>query len=107
MLDLTTNYTATDLLDAMGAILATEQPSWVATFDAVSRNAKHGDLPYMLDCAVYGIAWAMQTGRLSGAVMQRLDALDTAAKYALVADVAVACPTSGDVPRYLIGRFAV
>lgn len=73
---------------------------------AILRDVRAGTLPHAFDTAAYGIAWAVETGRLPGAVELRLRALSYIQTAALVIDCAGACPTIGDVPAWLITRYA-
>lgn len=66
--------------------------------------ARSGDLNWNLSQAAYGISWAIETGRLDGAIASRLMALKGKAAAKLVAEVASACAVSAEVPRYLISR---
>jgi hypothetical protein len=55
----------------------------------------------MNETAAYGIAWARQTGRLSGEVEIRLMSLRPYQKVQLATLVADRCQVIGDVPAFL------
>lgn len=78
-------------------------------FGYLNLLAGYGDVegwPYAATTALHGIAWARQTGRLDGTVELAIRGLSDWQVCTLVAEVAVACPAMGDVPRFLIDRFA-
>jgi len=62
--------------------------------------------PASVYAAVHGTAYAVNTGRVSGATAQSIRELSDWDKCSLVADIALACRVIGDVPRYLNQRFA-
>ncbi len=69
--------------------------------DAILRAANRGDLPHAASVASYGIAWAIETCRVSGQVAKTVQGLSDAKLATLVARIGNECPTIGDVPRWL------
>ena len=73
-----------------------------ARLDGVCRAAHAGDLALACDTAAYGIAWAIQTGRLAGSYERRLRAMKPATLAWAIRWVAERATCLGDVPRILI-----
>lgn len=74
--------------------------------DAILRAANRGDLPHAAYTASYGIAWAMETCRVSGLIAQTIKGLSDAKLATLVARIGNECPTINDVPRWLNQKVA-
>jgi len=55
--------------------------------------------------AIYGIAWARQTGRLPTAIEQGYDTLSEEIRESIVRDICRDCKVIADVPRYIIKYF--
>jgi len=75
------------------------------TIGTQARNTRE-DWGWSVYTAIQGVAYAVNTGRVSGATSITIRELSDWDKCALVADIALACRVMGDVPRYLNKRFA-
>jgi hypothetical protein len=73
--------------------------------EAVMRRAGYGDLDVRLDAAAYGLAWAVETGRVSGTVALQIRDLSPYQYAKLLGEVAAECAVVRGVPRFLYGRF--
>jgi hypothetical protein len=62
--------------------------------------------PHSVDTAIQGIAWAVNSGRVSSPIARAIKDLSAWDACELVAEVALACDVIGQVPQYLIRRFA-
>lgn len=60
------------------------------------------DLPASIGPAAYGIAYALQTCRLSGTLDRRIRHMTPSELCTLVAHIALTCPTPADVPAEII-----
>lgn len=69
------------------------------------RDSDRG-LPASVDTAVQGIGWAVNTGRVSSPIAKAIREMSAWDTCDLVAEVAFACEVQGQVPQYLIKRFA-
>jgi len=74
--------------------------------DAVVRAASRRDVPYSAYHAAYGIAWAVQTGRVGGVVEKALRDLTWKKLAALLGRLATECEAMDRVPATLIALFA-
>lgn len=86
----------------------TRLPHGDTAWNALARLVGYGDVEWLPDTvatAMYGIDWARRTGRLPTPTAQAIRALSDWQLCALVAEVAVACPAIGVVPRFLITRY--
>lgn len=61
--------------------------------------------PYEVTTAMYGIDWARRSGRIDCWVEEYLRGLSDWQWCSLIADVAVSCRVSGEVPEYFVRRF--
>jgi hypothetical protein len=73
--------------------------------DSLSRAARYGDLPLSVDTAIYGIGWAVQTGRLSGTAEMTLRKMDVPTFLKLVVEVANKFTVSAEIPAYLNEKY--
>lgn len=71
----------------------------------VDLVAGYGDLPFEVATATYGIIYALQTGRASTPAYHAIKAMTSIQLFKLIAGAAVACPTVGDVPRWLNAQY--
>lgn len=90
---------------------ATVLPSgtaWQGSFRVIGLLAESNAYGWFgqVDTAVQGIAYAINTGRVSGTVAQAIRDLSDWDVCALIAETALACTVIGEVPQYLIKRFA-
>jgi hypothetical protein len=73
--------------------------------DEVTRKARYGEVAFSLGQTAYGIAWALQTGRLPG---RQSSAIERTATGRQLLGWLLACnaaaPTMGDVPAWLIAN---
>jgi hypothetical protein len=73
--------------------------------DEVARKARYGEVAFSLGQTAYGIAWALQTGRLPG---RQSSAIERTATGRQILGWLLAChaaaPTMGDVPAWLIAN---
>lgn len=74
--------------------------------DCIVRAADRRDLPHAAYTAAYGIAWAIETSRVSAQVAQAIKSLGDAKLATLVARVGNECATINDVPRWLNQKLA-
>lgn len=65
-----------------------------------------GNLPASVDTAVQGIGYAVNTGRVASPIAKAIREMSPWDTCDLVAEVAFACDVQGQVPQYLIKRFA-
>ena len=89
-------------------ITARARMTGMAALDAVCRHAETGEYGQPLSCrlfsAAYGIAHALQTGRVYPQLALAIEALDCRMMTALVATVASACEVSGQVSAWLLAN---
>lgn len=74
--------------------------------DDVCRFYRYDELPHDCYNAAYGVAWAIQTGRLSGTIVAEIESLSAYQFCGLIGEVADKCRVQNDVPRYLIAKFS-
>jgi hypothetical protein len=79
--------------------------AFARVISALSAEANHGP-DFVRRQAAYGIGWSIETGRSGAYVVEAIAAMDRDAIDALIDEARDACPTIGDVPRWLNARFA-
>lgn len=77
------------------------------TLEDINRYCRWGELPYNYDPASYGIAWAIQTGRVSGEVERWFRALSPYRICKLVDKAAEQKLMIGDAPAFLVKESGV
>lgn len=79
------------------------QTEWQAIFnpDVMDIRMRSGSVTFQVRQSVYGIAWAVQTGRLTATVEMNLRSMGAYKFAKLLADVSANCATMADVPAYL------
>lgn len=74
--------------------------------DDVSRYARYNEqdgIPAEYGNTAYGIAWAVQTGRINGLTHMALKAMSVRELFILIHKAHTTCANMGEIPAYLMG----